>query len=67
MDKKHEIKEKTIEFAVLRTSENILQTEIRDEEKIYEIYGFLKSYVEALGENLKNSLEIRDDDEKQLY
>lgn len=59
-------KEKIIEFAVLRKGES-LQTEIRDTSKIWEIYGFLKVYIEDLEAFLLSELEPRKDNDKDLY
>jgi len=61
------VKEKIIEFAILRDEKGVLQTEIRDEKNIYEVFGFLKIVIKNMEETLLEELQPRDDNDKDLF
>ncbi len=61
-------KQKTekIPLLLLYKEDGLIKTDVSDDANDYELYGFLKLFVERMGEVLKDLIEERTDDEELL-
>ena len=60
------VKTERVPLLLIYREDGLIKTDVSDDVNDYELYGFLKLFTERMGEELKECIEERTDDEEIL-